>query len=499
MSNSTTPGPRVTLLGLDFGSTTSSALVATARLDASSPVGRRALADPQPVYRPDPVFTPFAGERVDADRVAALIDGWLAESGLDPDSLFSGGAIVTGLAAQADNAESLRRLVRDRLGEAVVAVADDPCLESWLAFMASAAALSRAEPERPVLNLDIGGGTTNSALGVNGNVVSTGCHFIGARHFRFRAGTFELEATSRWGAALAADRRIKAEPGRTLTPSEVAQLVGYYIEALERLVAGSPPPDEAASLANLHEQVPLDFPPHCQPVITFSGGVGELIYRRQSGEPWPELTAFGDLGVLLAERVCQSPLLSRDLRTVVPEHGGRATLVGLSLYQTEISGSTLFLPDPARLPLHDLPVVGTLSLDADSAEIAAALALVAHSLRGACLQISSSHGRADDSRSPARAVLTAPRRQAERVKSFARRLSAAWAAAPIPGELPLVLLVAENSAHALGNYATGWGREPFNLTVIDEVPMRDAQFVSIGRPAAGVVPVRYHGLSRSPL
>jgi len=50
--------------------------------------------------------------------------------------------------------------VRRRLGDAFIATADDPCLEAWLAFHGSCAALSRAQPHTPILNLDIGGGTT---------------------------------------------------------------------------------------------------------------------------------------------------------------------------------------------------------------------------------------------------------------------------------------------------------------------------------------------------
>ena len=79
--------------------------------------------------------------------------------------VFGGGALLTGLTARRDNAATVVRLIRRRLGDTLVAAADDPCLESWLAFMGSAAGLSREHPGRPALILDIGGGTTNLALG----------------------------------------------------------------------------------------------------------------------------------------------------------------------------------------------------------------------------------------------------------------------------------------------------------------------------------------------
>src|SRR5437764_10659969 len=106
-------------------------------------------------------FTPLCDDRLDEQALAAHLDGWLAAGGVTPAEVFGGGALLTGLTAQKDNAAALVRLIRRRLGDALIATADDPCLESWLAFMGSCAALSRAHAERYFLNLDIGGGTTN--------------------------------------------------------------------------------------------------------------------------------------------------------------------------------------------------------------------------------------------------------------------------------------------------------------------------------------------------
>ena len=46
----------------------------------------------------------------------------------------------------------------------------------------------------------------------------------------------------------------------------------------------------------------------------------------------------------------------------------------------------------------------------------------------------------------------------------------------------------------LGDYATDWGRAGTELVVIDEIPVRDAQFVNVGRGHDGVVPVSYYGV-----
>jgi len=47
---------------------------------------------------------------------------------------------------------------------------------------------------------------------------------------------------------------------------------------------------------------------------------------------------------------------------------------------------------------------------------------------------------------------------------------------------------------SIGNYAADWGRSPLNLIVIDEIPVREADFVNIGRDHHGVVPISFYGM-----
>jgi ethanolamine utilization protein EutA len=57
------------------------------------------------------------------------------------------------------------------------------------------------------------------------------------------------------------------------------------------------------------------------------------------------------------------------------------------------------------------------------------------------------------------------------------------------------LLVRENLGKVLGHYVTQWGTLPLNLVVIDEVAVRDAQFVQLGALRSQVVPVSFYGLN----
>ncbi len=100
--------------GLDVGTTTTSLLVASARFLRNAVTGQLEIGEVQPVYRPDPVFTPFLGETLDIDSLTTLLDAWLEEAKLSPASMVAGGALVTGLAARAANAASVTRIVRQR-------------------------------------------------------------------------------------------------------------------------------------------------------------------------------------------------------------------------------------------------------------------------------------------------------------------------------------------------------------------------------------------------
>ena len=468
------PSERVILLGLDFGSTTSSALVASAKVANSIATGRMQLDDVQVLYKSDSVFTPFINQAIDTAKVSALITNWLKQSGIQTSQLFSGGSMITGLAAQADNAAALSKLIIDIIGESVIATAYDPCLESWLAFMGSCSALSRYEAETPIINLDIGGGTTNVALGINGDVQATGCYFIGARHFQFVPSSYELTAISPYGAALLKYFRINKKVGDTLIADEVEKIISFYVTFLESIVTGNRDFINAP-ITKKHTQVAFSY--HQKAKITFSGGVGELLYKISANETLPTTTFYSDFGIDLALAISNSALLSAHLKTCIPEHKGRATVVGLTLHSTAISGNTVYLPKPDCLPLRDIPIIAKLAADSAIEQWHSAFELAAKHQHGTCIQI------------------MATEYSLEQVHALALQIRNALQASQYAPLQPLLILVEANIGKALGNYVSDWGQSQYNLMVIDEVVLRDAHFVHVGRVHQGMIPVSFFGLN----
>jgi len=480
---------RVTMLGLDFGSTTSSAMVASASMAHSYTTGRMEFGVPRVEYRSKPVFTPFNDNKIDLVRLDGHIDRWIAESGICWDSIFAGGVIITGLAAKRINATALARMIGERIGEAIVATADDPLLESWLAFMGSCSILSRFHADTPFINIDIGGGTTNPAFGKNGRVLSTGCHFIGARHFQFEPGTYRLISMSPYGKALLNDLGIKKYLGKDLSSQEINAILNFYIDALEAISSGNTD-FFSSSTTNRYQQVPFVFESTgTTPILVFSGGIGELIYLEKQGKELPDTTHYGDLGIDLAKRIVQSHLLAANINDFVPDNQGRATVYGLTLHSTEISGSTIFLPVSDILPRRDLPIVARLPINANVTQILHALSLVEVASNGACIQVVPEESNIS---SPVADMEIPICESLNSVKSFGLHLKDACTR--VKPRKPIVLLVQHNYGLVLGNYASNWRQEPFDLIVIDEIPDRNAHFVNIGRLHNNIVPVSFYGV-----
>jgi ethanolamine utilization protein EutA len=461
----------IKLVGLDCGSTTTSLVVASARLTIGA-LGRVEITQMEQVFRSAVVFTPFAGDRIDRARLESYLDGWLKCAGVRPEEIFGGGALITGLAAQRENAAAIAAWIETRMADAVIATANDPRLESWLAFMGNCHALSKAHPHTPILNLDIGGGTTNLAVGLDGQVIATGCWFVGARHFQFVPGTYQLTHVSLYATALLEHLGIGRRVGETLLASEVDSILGFYLDWIEAAVEMNPQPFSTA-IGQRHVQAPLHGPRglDAPAAVTLSGGVGQLVYDQLGGATRVGVTQFGDLGGELAARIARSRSITGRMRRMTPEGLGRATVYGLLRHSTELSGATIYLPHPEQLPLKNVPIVGRVGPQATEEQLAQALELVSQSVPAAGLQVE------------------LERQDLEAVRGLGNRLAKLLAARSLARDVTLVLLVPSNLGKVLGGYITRWGTLDVSLIVVDEVPLRDAQFVRLGRPREGIVPL----------
>lgn len=443
---------RTYLLGFDLGTTTSTCVLASAGIRKNSVSGRMEFYDYRIEKPPEVRFTPLtADDLIDLKTLSAYFDDWLPKVRRD----LHGGAIVTGLTARKKNAGEIEKLLRKKLGNLVCATLEDPRLESWVSFMGSAHDLSCEHPEEVFLNLDIGGGTTNLAIGRAGKVEDTASYFVGARHFRFRPGTFELTHLSSHARELAPHAVI----GKVL---EVTPIVGEYVKILEGWARGV---DQAP--ATLH-QVGFVGKPLRPTAITFSGGVGELVYGKRK----TKRTEYGDLGGELADAIRKSAVLGPHVKRFMPSNRGLATVVGLAIHNQEISGTSIYIAEGISPPFPQLPIIGRMGEGDDiDKSLAAGLTLQG----GCCVQLQL----ADDSFTG--------------LKSLAAKLRGVLQSSS--GQGPFLFLVDKNVGKTLGNLITDWGKHPLPVLVLDEIPPREGRFIQIGSPRKGIVPVSFYGMS----
>jgi ethanolamine utilization protein EutA len=247
---------------------------------------------------------------------------------------------------------------------------------------------------------------------------------------------------------------IRKTTGDELALAEVDAIVHTWVETLETMVQ--------------HPSIPSSSSPL---EVAFSGGVGELVYALRTGHSVPRQTHWGDLGLDLARAINASSRLTK--RLVVPETMGRATLYGLVEHQTQVSGTTVFLPHPEQLPLGDVPIVATLEDHMPEEMWQRAMEFVRASPQGAAIHVRGLGG------------------EAARIRAEGKRLGRLLE--NHPQDRPLVVLLEENAAKAVGGYATDWGRHSRPLVVLDELIPHAAKFAHIGRLYHGMVFISFHG------
>jgi len=351
-------------VGVDIGSSTSHLVfsrIVLERLDSRYVVTTR-----ETFYQSDILLTPYSSqgeESIDADALGAFIERQYKDAKVDPDEIDTGALILTGVAVRRRNARKIGELFAAQAGKMVAVSAGDN-LETVMAAYGSGAVARSIRDKATVMNVDIGGGTSKIAICVDGKVIDLTAVDVGARLVCLdNAGN--VVRIEEAGRRFAADLGIKIELGRHLSPENARALASRMADKLFEAMRGANPTAGGVSLCRLD---PISYRAPIEQV-TFSGGVSEYIYGR-------EATAFGDLGVLLAQEI--RARVEKWGPSIEPSNEGiRATVVGASQYTTQVSGSTIYVSPMEALPLRNIPVIApVLPIDGeeiDSAAVAAAI------------------------------------------------------------------------------------------------------------------------------
>jgi ethanolamine utilization protein EutA len=329
-------------VGVDIGSSTSHLVfsrIVLERLDSRYVVTQR-----ETFYQSDILLTPYSSEEaIDADALGAFFEKQYENAMIDPDEIDAGALILTGVAVRRSNARKIGELFARQAGKLVAVSAGDN-LETVMAAYGSGAVARSIRDRAPVMNVDVGGGTSKIAVCNDGQVIAITAVDVGARLVCTDAAgkiTRLEEAGRRFGA----DLGLELEIGVTLAPDAARRLAARMADSLFDAMKGGAPKLGATGLLRLD---PLAWRGAVDQV-TFSGGVSEYVYG------W-ETESFGDLGNLLAAEI-RTRVAAWGVRLEPPAQGIRATVIGASQYTTQVSGSTIFVSPHSALPLRNVPVI----------------------------------------------------------------------------------------------------------------------------------------------
>ncbi len=453
--------------GVDLGTSTTQLVLSrlTVRNTASAfAAPHLAITDKEIVYRSEIHFTPLLSEtEIDAEAVAKILEHEYRAAGIARGEVETGAVIITGETARKENAREVLSALSGYAGDFVVATAG-PDLEGVLAGKGAGCGEYSEERRVPVLNVDIGGGTSNFCLFSRGEPVETGCLNVGGRLIKLD-GDGVIRYVSPVLDGLGAPR-----VGERATPERLRPVIETLVTALEEGARLRPRTELSRRLTTnrLPELNGLEE----RPVLSFSGGVADLIYA----EAPPDWLAYGDIGVLLGRAIRASALFKAPhLR---PKETIRATVVGAGSHATALTGSTIAW-EGVTFPMKNLPV---LALGEEEA------ALPPAALAGAVSKKLSWHFEGGAPEPVALALRGRPSPSFEALSRLADGLTEGLRPLTDAG-LPLVIALAEDMGKALGQAMLCRLAPPRRLLCMDGLDLRTGSYLDVGKPVGPALPV----------
>jgi ethanolamine utilization protein EutA len=343
-----------TTVGIDIGSSTSHLLFAKLVLQRQSQAlsSRFVVTGREIVHRSPILLTPFLADGlIDAAALGAFIARCYRDAGFSQAAIDSGAVILTGEAIKRKNARAIDELFAAQAGKFVCASAGHK-LEARLAAHGSGAVALSKSRNICVLHIDVGGGTTKLALIDRGTIVGLAAFAVGGR-------LIATDGSGAWTRIDESAQRIADDLSLALSPSTLAdeavrrRIVQRLAVTAADIILNAPLDALAQSLL-LTEPLPRNVAPAA---LTFSGGVAEYIFGH-------ERAAFGDIAKPLANELAGQLSRRSGLPLIDPGQRIRATAIGASQFTVQVSGKTIYLPDPYVLPVRNVPVVH-ITMDAE--------------------------------------------------------------------------------------------------------------------------------------
>lgn len=463
-------------VGIDVGTSTTQVVFSKLQMDNAGgyfSVPRVAIVDKEVVYKSEVYMTPLKTDvLIDTDALRDIVAAEFRKAGYRPEDTDSGAVIITGESARKENSDAVLKSLSDFAGDFVVSAAG-PDMESLIAGKGSGAWQYSMDHHCRVVNLDIGGGTTNVVLFEDGETLARGCLDIGGRLICMNPQGI-ITKVSPAAAVMAQAAGVSVSVGDRCDELKLTAVTRQMAAALNAYL-GVGTKDIDAILRQIKTPGSSDFPvPEKVQAVFFSGGVADLIYH-ESADTW----AYGDIGVLLGRAIRESRLFT-DFQKMEPGETIRATVVGAGTYTTTISGSTITYSDDI-FPLKNIPVI---KLDEELQE-----ACFAGETEPVIRRIQWVLGQNDEEHF----ILAMPGKRNPgymEMKRAAASIRQIMDRVQPPGE-PILLVIESDIAKAMGQMIRQQPDLKRQVVAIDSIHVEDGEYVDMGKPMMNgmVIPV----------
>lgn len=458
-------------VGIDLGTSTTQLVLSELTVEnfaSAFTVPRISISDKKVIYRSDIIFTPLLNQsEIDAEPIKAFVAEQYRQAGIHKQDIQMGAVIITGETARKSNANNVLRALSGYAGDFVVATAG-PDLESIIAGKGAGAQTYSETKRKPVVNLDIGGGTTNLAVFKDGEVIDTACFDIGGR-------LIKLDQQQKITYIAPKIQEIINKKGLTLhlgdqaTEQNLLPIISELVAVLENSIGlGTQSPFYQLLVTNHPLRKGEELP-----IVTFSGGVADCLNTTSTN-----LFKYGDIGLLLGKYLRKSLIFS-EKEVLESAETIRATVVGAGSHTAEISGSTIAYREQI-LPVKNIPILKLAQEDET---------LTVTEL-GQRIQEKLNWHRIEETPQIALAIRGMSNPTFADIQRYGQGIVEGLASL-VAEQIPIIVMVDEDMAKALGHALSAHLPEDYPFICLDSVKVENGDYVDIGLPVAegAVLPV----------
>lgn len=456
-------------VGIDIGTSTTSLMFSVLEIQnisSSFSIPNIKIVNKKIFYKSDIHFTPLLSNTLlNVEQIMNIIKNEYEKAGVTFKDVSTGAVIITGDTARKENARLVLEKLSLQAGSFVVS-AVGPQLECIISGKGSGACEYSHIKKCLVLNIDIGGGTSNISLFDNGKIQECTCLDIGGRLVRFKEKSTEVEYIFPKLQKIAKEFGLDIFIGAILSLKEIKKLCDAMALSLLHVIQNCVDDKDKFFFTNKYSRQKYNFK-----YLMCSGGVAKNIYEEEADK-----LKYNDIGIFLAESI-KKRFQEYQECLITPKETLRATVVGIGNHSLELSGSTITYRGNF-LPLKNIPVIKFSKKE----ELSKNLSEIIHK-KLQWFQLENEYEN------------VALFFEAKRDMAFSDIVALAHSIIEGMGDInvnnPFIIITQHDIAKVLGQSILAQLKSKRDIICIDKIRLNDGDFIDLGAPLAdaAVLPV----------